>query len=74
MAYIQDDSVMSQVAIISGAVTYIGTASPGTSATTEAWRIKRVDDSINGSTTVTWAGGTPDFVNKIVQIHSYTYS
>lgn len=42
--------------------TYIGQAAPGTATTTSAWRIKRVVDSIGG-TSIDWAGGSAEFIH-----------
>lgn len=44
-------------------VTYVGQALPGTSAASAAWRIKRITETVTGSS-VDWANGAAEFVHS----------
>lgn len=43
-------------------ITYVGQALPGTSSSTPAWRIKRITETVTGSS-VDWADGAAEFVH-----------
>lgn len=52
--------------------TYIGQAEPGTSAATSAWRIKKVIESVGG-TSIDWADGDALFDKVWDDRLTYTY-
>lgn len=57
---------------VSETVSYIGEATPGSSAGSSVWRIKKIDTS--GDTTITWADGTNAFTKEWDERATYTYS
>ena len=59
---------------VSGGITYIAQAAPGTSQATALWRVKKVDASVAGTTTITWADGNSNFDNLATDLTSLSYS
>ena len=46
---------------VEGVFTYIGEAEPGTDRTLALWRIKRVEDFVDGDVEILWANGSAAF-------------
>lgn len=57
---------------VSGSVTYIGVAPPGTAQSTAGWQCKKVDETTG--TVITWADGNTNFDNVATDLTSLTYS
>jgi hypothetical protein len=57
-----------------GDVSYIGIAAPGTAQATAKWQCKKIDSSVAGTTVITWAGGTPNFIWAATDLTSLEYS
>lgn len=53
-------------------VVYVGQAPPGSSAAAPVWRIKKITESVGGSS-VNWAGGNSDFIHIWNNRLSLTY-
>lgn len=60
--------------VTSGGVTYIAQSAPGTAQATALWRVKKIDDSVAGTTTITWADGNANFDNVATDLASLSYS
>jgi len=56
----------------SGDIMYVGEAIPGALENATVWRIKKVDSS--SGTSVKWAGGSSNFINRWDQRTGLTYS
>lgn len=63
---------MAQKVTISGSVTYMGIAAPGSAQTSAVWQCKKVDTSTGIVTT--WADGNANFDNLAVDLASLSYS
>ena len=59
---------------VSGDLTYIGIAAPGTAEATAKWQCKKVDESGANDTIITWADGDGDFDNASTDMTSLSYS
>ncbi len=59
---------------VSGSITYIGKAAPGTAQATAAWQAKKIDESVAGTTVITWANGDALFNNVATDLTALTYS
>lgn len=59
---------------VSGSITYIGKAAPGTAQATAAWQAKKIDESVAGTTVITWANGDALFDNVATDLTALTYS
>lgn len=59
---------------VSGSYTYIGVAAPGTAQATAKWQCKKVDESIAGTTVITWADGNANFDNTSTDLTALSYS
>lgn len=57
---------------VSGDITYIGIAAPGTAQGTAKWQCKKVDSS--SGVVITWADGNADFDNTASDLTALTYS
>jgi len=57
---------------VSGSVTYVGVAAPGTSQSTAKWQCKKVDETTG--TVVTWADGDSNFDNIATDLTTLSYS
>ena len=57
-----------------GGITYIAQAAPGTAQASALWRVKKVDDSVVGTTTITWADGDSNFNNLATDLTLLNYS
>lgn len=58
----------------SGSYTYVCVAPTGTSQATALWQCKKVDESVAGTTVVTWADGDAEFNNVATDPTALTYS
>lgn len=56
-----------------GPITYIGIAAPGTAQSTAKWQCKKIDSSVTGTTTITWAD-SGNFSQTATDLTSLTYS
>ena len=59
---------------VSGSYTYIGIAAPGTAQATAKWQCKRIDESVSGTTIITWADGSANFDQVATDLTALTYS
>ena len=66
------DGALATKITISGTVTYIGEAVPGTAQATAAWRCQKIDES--SGTVITWADGDSNFDNVATDLTTLTYS
>lgn len=57
---------------VSGSVTYVGIAAPGTAQSTAKWQCKKIDET--SGTIVTWADGDASFDNTATDLTALTYS
>lgn len=57
---------------VSGAVTYIGVAAPGTAQGTAKWQCRKIDETTG--TVITWADGDANFDNTATDLTAHTYS
>ena len=48
---------VAQKIVVSGSYTYVCIAPIGTAQAAEAWLCKKIDQSVAGTTIITWAGG-----------------
>ena len=56
----------------SGNFTYVATAPAGSLQSSPVWQVKRIE--VSGSDTIiTWANGSPSFVNEAEDLTSLTY-
>jgi len=67
-------SALAQKITISGSITYIALASPGTSQVSAKWQVKKIDESDSNNTIITWADGDAKFDNKATDLSALTYS
>lgn len=58
---------------VSGDLTYVGIATPGSAQASAVWQCKKID-ATGGNTVVTWADGDADFDNVASDLTSLTYS
>ena len=59
---------------VSGDLTYIGIAAPGTAEATAKWQCKKVDEGTPGTTIITWADGNANFDNAATDLTALSYS
>lgn len=59
---------------VSGSITYIAKALPGTAQATAAWQAKKIDESVAGQTLITWANGDASFDNIATDLTALSYS
>jgi hypothetical protein len=59
---------------VSGSITYVGLAAPGTSQSSANWQCKKVDESVSGTTVITWADGNGGFDNVATDLTALSYS
>lgn len=57
---------------VSGSITYVGIAAPGTTQATAKWQCKKIDES--SGTVVTFADGNASFDNTATDLTALTYS
>lgn len=57
---------------VSGTVTYVGIAKPGTAQSTAKWQCKKIDTTTG--VVITWADGDADFDNSSTDLTILTYS
>lgn len=57
---------------VSGSITYIGIAAPGTAQGTAKWQCKKIDETTG--TVITWADGNATFDNIATDLTALTYS
>lgn len=57
-----------------GNVTYIAIAAPGTAQSTAKWQVRKIDESVAGTTVFTWAGGSAGFEHVATDLEALTYS
>jgi len=65
------DSLATKVTV-SGSITYVGVAAPGTAQSAESWQCKKVDETTG--TVITWADGNANFDNVATDLTTLTYS
>lgn len=65
---------LAQKITVSGSITYIGIAAPGTEQSTAKWQCQMIDNSVAGTTTITWADGNAEFDNIATDLTALTYS
>ncbi len=58
----------------SGDYTYVCIAAPGTTESTAKWQCKRIDESVSGTTVITWADGNSEFDNVATDPTGLSYS
>lgn len=58
---------------VSGNYTYIAKAELGTAQATDKWQVKRVDISVPGTTSITWANGDDKFNNVATDLTTLSY-
>lgn len=59
---------------VSGNYTYIAIAAPGTAQETEAWQVRRIDETDANNVVFTWADGNANFDNSAEDLTALTYS
>ena len=57
---------------VSGSITYIGIAAPGTAQATAKWQCKKIDETTG--VIITWADGNSDFDNASTDLTALSYS
>ena len=57
---------------VSGLVTYVAQATPGSAQSSAVWRAKKIDETTG--VVVTWAGGNTSFTNIATDLTSLTYT
>ena len=57
---------------VSGSVTYVGVAAPGTAQSSALWQCKKIDETTG--TVITWADGNASFDNVATDLTALTYS
>ena len=57
---------------VSGSVTYVGIATPGTAQATAKWQCKKIDETTG--TVVTWADSDANFDNVATDLTALSYS
>ena len=57
---------------VSGSITYVGFASPGTAQSSALWQCKKIDETTG--LVITWADGNANFDNIATDLTSLTYS
>lgn len=57
---------------VSGSITYVGVAAPGTAQGTAKWQCKKIDET--SGTVITWADGNANFDNVATDLTALTYS
>jgi len=57
---------------VSGAVTYVGMAAPGTAQSSATWQAMKIDETTG--TVITWADGNSSFDNIATDLTALTYS
>jgi hypothetical protein len=59
---------------ISGSVTYVALAPPGTAQATAGWQAFKKDESVANTVTITWADSNTNFDNVATDLTALTYS
>lgn len=67
------DTPMAKKITAVGSITYIASATPGTAQATAAWQVQKVDESVAGTTVITWADGNANFDNVATDLTALTY-
>lgn len=67
------DTPMAKKITAVGSITYIASATPGTAQATAAWQVQKVDESIAGTTVITWADGNANFDNVATDLTALAY-
>jgi len=57
---------------VSGDITYVAKAAPGTAQATEKWQVMKVDETTG--TIITWADGDANFDNAATDLTALSYS
>jgi len=65
---------MNRKIVEDGTTTYIAIAAPGTDEATAKWQAQKIDESVAGTTKITWAGGTAGFEHVATDLSALTYS
>jgi len=68
---VSSDNVALKVTV-SGDITYVGIAAPGTAQSTAKWQCKKIDET--SGVVVTWADGNADFDNVATDLTALSYS
>lgn len=68
------DTPMAKKITAVGSITYIASATPGTAQAAAAWQVQKVDESIAGTTVITWADGNANFDNVATDLTALIYS
>lgn len=63
---------LAQKVTVSGSVTYVAIAAPGTSQSDNKWQVKKIDATTG--VVITWADGNADFDNTSTDLTALTYS
>jgi len=66
------DGPMAVKVTVSGSVTYVGVAAPGSAQSSAVWQCKKVDETTG--TVVTWADSNANFDNVATDLTALTYS
>lgn len=69
-----NDSVYAQKITVSGSITYIASAAPGSAQAAAVWQVKKIDESVAGTTVITWADGDGLFNNVATNLATLSYS
>lgn len=59
---------------VDGTSTYIATAQPGTVQSAASWQVQHIDESVAGTTLITWADGNANFDNVATDLTVLSYS
>jgi hypothetical protein len=68
----QDSPALATQIIVSGSITYLGQAQPGTALGTAAWRARKIDQS-TANTIITWAD-SGNFSQTATDLTALSYS
>lgn len=69
---VTNDSARALKTTVSGAITYLAEAAPGTLQATAAWRCQKIDTTTG--TVITWADGNSNFDNVATDLTALAYS
>ena len=68
------ESAQAKKITVVSSVTYIASAKPGTAQASALWQVKKIDESVAGTTVITWANGDANFDNVATDLTTLSYS
>ena len=67
------DIAQAQKITVVSTITYIAVASPGSAQSAAVWQVKKIDESVTGTTIITWADGDGLFNNVATDLTTLSY-